>query len=86
MSGNFSDCSDLDRLLRLWLAPNIRTDLDYRVARSFRSYRKSSLVSFAIASPRLIKFRPATKDRRPVNVSMQLEYNFNLAPANGACL
>jgi TonB family protein len=36
------------------------------------------LTERAIASARLIRFRPAMKDGRPVNVSMQLEYNFNL--------
>lgn len=36
------------------------------------------LTERAIAAARLIRFRPATKDGRPVNVSMQLEYNFNL--------
>lgn len=36
------------------------------------------LTERAIAAARLIRFRPAMKDGRPVNVSMQLEYNFNL--------
>lgn len=36
------------------------------------------LTERAIAAARMIRFRPATKDGRPVNVSMQLEYNFNL--------
>jgi TonB family protein len=36
------------------------------------------LTERAIAAARLIHFRPATKDGRPVNVYMQLEYNFNL--------
>jgi TonB family protein len=36
------------------------------------------LTERAIAAARLIRFLPATKDGRPVNVSMQLEYNFNL--------
>ena len=36
------------------------------------------LTEKAIAAARLIRFRPATKDGRPVNVHMQLEYNFNL--------
>ncbi len=36
------------------------------------------LTERAIAAARLIRFRPATKDGRPVNVPMQLEYNFNL--------
>lgn len=36
------------------------------------------LTERAIAAARSIRFRPATKDGRPVNVSMQLEYNFNL--------
>ena len=36
------------------------------------------LTEKAIAAARLIRFRPATKDGRPVNVYMQLEYNFNL--------
>ncbi len=36
------------------------------------------LTERAIAAARLIKFRPATRDGRPVNVYMQLEYNFNL--------
>ena len=36
------------------------------------------LTERAIAAARLIRFRPATRDGRPVNVSMQLEYNFNL--------
>jgi TonB family protein len=36
------------------------------------------LTERAIAAARLIRFRPATKDGRPVNVYMQLEYNFNL--------
>lgn len=36
------------------------------------------LTERAIAAAHLIRFRPATKDGRPVNVSMQLEYNFNL--------
>jgi TonB family protein len=36
------------------------------------------LTERAIAAARLIRFRPATKDGRPVNVHMQLEYNFNL--------
>ena len=36
------------------------------------------LTEKAIAAARQIRFRPATKDGRPVNVSMQLEYNFNL--------
>ena len=36
------------------------------------------LTERAIAAARLIRFRPAIKDGRPVNVYMQLEYNFNL--------
>jgi TonB family protein len=36
------------------------------------------LTERAIAAARLIRFRPATRDGRPVNVYMQLEYNFNL--------
>lgn len=36
------------------------------------------LTERAIAAARQIRFRPATKDGQPVNVSMQLEYNFNL--------
>jgi TonB family protein len=36
------------------------------------------LTEKAIAAARLIRFRPATKDGRRVNVYMQLEYNFNL--------
>jgi TonB family protein len=36
------------------------------------------LTERAIAAARLIRFLPATKDGRPVNVYMQLEYNFNL--------
>lgn len=36
------------------------------------------LTEKAIMAARLIRFRPATKDGLPVNVSMQLEYNFNL--------
>ena len=36
------------------------------------------LTERAIAAARLIRFRPATKDGRAVNVYMQLEYNFNL--------
>jgi protein TonB len=36
------------------------------------------LTERAIAAARLIRFRPAIRDGRPVNVYMQLEYNFNL--------
>jgi TonB family protein len=36
------------------------------------------LTERAILAARSIRFRPATKDGRPVNVYMQLEYNFNL--------
>jgi TonB family protein len=36
------------------------------------------LTEKAIVAARSIRFRPATKDGRPVNVYMQLEYNFNL--------
>jgi TonB family protein len=36
------------------------------------------LTERAIAAARQIQFRPATRDGRPVNVYMQLEYNFNL--------
>jgi TonB family protein len=36
------------------------------------------LTERAITAARLIRFRPATRDGRPVNVYMQLEYNFNL--------
>ncbi|HUS08880.1 MAG TPA: energy transducer TonB [Pyrinomonadaceae bacterium] len=36
------------------------------------------LTERAIAAARLIRFRPATRDGRPVNVYMQLEYNFNV--------
>jgi protein TonB len=36
------------------------------------------LTEKAIAAARMIRFRPATRDGRPVNVYMQLEYNFNL--------
>lgn len=36
------------------------------------------LTERAIAAARLIRFRPATRDGRAVNVYMQLEYNFNL--------
>jgi protein TonB len=36
------------------------------------------LTERAIAAARQIRFRPATKDGRLVNVYMQLEYNFNL--------
>lgn len=36
------------------------------------------LTEKAIAAARQIRFRPATRDGRPVNVYMQLEYNFNL--------
>jgi TonB family protein len=36
------------------------------------------LTERAISAARMIRFRPATKDGRPVNVPMQLEYNFNL--------
>jgi len=38
----------------------------------------ASLAVATIAAARLIRFRPATRDGRPVNVYMQLEYNFNL--------
>jgi TonB family protein len=36
------------------------------------------LTERAIAAARHIRFRPAPRDGRPVNVYMQLEYNFNL--------
>jgi len=36
------------------------------------------LTERAIAAARQIRFQPATKDGRPVNVFIQLEYNFNL--------
>ncbi len=36
------------------------------------------LTERAIAAARLIRFRPATREGHPVNVYMQLEYNFNL--------
>ena len=36
------------------------------------------LTERAIAAARQIRFRPATRDGHPVNVYMQLEYNFNL--------
>ncbi|HSS21659.1 MAG TPA: energy transducer TonB [Pyrinomonadaceae bacterium] len=36
------------------------------------------LTERAIAAARQIRFRPAMRDGHPVNVSMQLEYNFNL--------
>jgi TonB family protein len=36
------------------------------------------LTERAIAAARLIRFRPATRDGRAVNVYVQLEYNFNL--------
>lgn len=36
------------------------------------------LTERAIAAARQIRFQPATRDGRPVNVYMQLEYNFNL--------
>lgn len=36
------------------------------------------LTERAIAAARQIRFRPATREGRPVNVYMQLEYNFNL--------
>ncbi len=36
------------------------------------------LTEKAIAAARQIRFRPATREGRPVNVYMQLEYNFNL--------
>lgn len=36
------------------------------------------LTERAIAAARQIRFLPATRDGRPVNVYMQLEYNFNL--------
>ena len=36
------------------------------------------LTERAIAAARQIRFRPATKEGQPVNVFMQLEYNFNL--------
>jgi protein TonB len=36
------------------------------------------LTERAIAAARQIKFVPAIKGGRPVSVSMQLEYNFNL--------
>jgi TonB family protein len=36
------------------------------------------LTEKAIAAARMIRFRPATRAGRPVNVYMQLEYNFNL--------
>jgi protein TonB len=36
------------------------------------------LTERAITAARLMRFRPATRDGRPVNVYMQLEYNFNL--------
>jgi len=36
------------------------------------------LTERAIAAARLIRFRPAIRNGRPVNVYMQLEYNFNL--------
>ena len=36
------------------------------------------LTERAIAAARLIRFRPASRDGHPVNVYMQLEYNFNL--------
>jgi len=36
------------------------------------------LTERAIAAARMIRFRPATRDGRAVNVYMQLEYNFNL--------
>lgn len=36
------------------------------------------LTERAIAAARLIRFRPATRNGQAVNVSMQLEYNFNL--------
>jgi protein TonB len=36
------------------------------------------LTEKAIAAARQIRFRPAMREGRPVNVVMQLEYNFNL--------
>ena len=36
------------------------------------------LTERAIAAARQIRFEPAKRDGRPVSVSMQLEYNFNL--------
>jgi protein TonB len=36
------------------------------------------LTERAIAAARMIQFRPASRDGHPVNVYMQLEYNFNL--------
>jgi hypothetical protein len=36
------------------------------------------LTEKAIAAARQIRFRPAIREGRPVNVVMQLEYNFNL--------
>ena len=36
------------------------------------------LTERAIAAARMIRFRPASRDGHPVNVYMQLEYNFNL--------
>jgi TonB family protein len=36
------------------------------------------LTERAIAAARMIRFRPATRNGQAVNVSMQLEYNFNL--------
>jgi protein TonB len=36
------------------------------------------LTENAIAAARRIRFRPATKDGRPVSVYVQLEYNFNI--------
>ena len=36
------------------------------------------LTEKAIAAARQIRFHPATYNGRPVNVHMQLEYNFNL--------
>jgi len=41
------------------------------------------LTERAIAAARMIRFRPATRDGRPVNVYMQLEYNFSLYLRDG---
>ena len=83
MSNDLTDGSDLNQLLRLWLTPGVGSQLNYRIARSFHSYRKSPI---NFASPRL---SPATTEvpmKRCKACDEEFEDEFSFCPVDSTPL
>ena len=78
-----SDSSELDELLRLWLAPDVRRILDHRIARSFRSHRRFSL---GIASPRFPSTTTEVSMKRCNACEQVFEDKFSFCPIDATPL